>query len=202
VKTLARRGREIVRAAAQLYIDVDIESDGWAGYGSMLSLGAVAPDGQKFYSEIKPLFDEFVPHQREFCETHGLQRARLLAEAPDYHDVMSWFSDWAEGLSANYGKPLVFTAYNAGFDFGFVQQYYLKAGLRNPFGSAPFDLKSLAVVIDRDWDWSLTSKGQLPPQIVPDGDFTHHALEDAIYQQELHFGMAGVVSELHAHLPA
>lgn len=197
---LIATGRQIVLAAPQLYIDVDIETDGWAGHGSMLSLGAVAPEGQTFYSEIKPLSEEHVPRQREFCETHGLQRARLLAEAPDYKLALARLADWVDALCINYGKPPVFTAFNAGFDFGFVQLYYLKAGLRNPFGAAPFDLKSLAMVIDPGWDWSRTSKSQLPPQILPDGDFTHHALEDAIYQQQLHFGMAGMLAAVNEQL--
>ncbi len=185
------KGQQIVSAAPQLFIDVDIESDGWAGYGSMLSLGAVSPDGQQFYSEIKPLYQEYVPTQRQFCETHGLPRARLLAEAPPFEEVMQSFSLWVTGLSE---KPAVFAAFNAGFDFGFVQLYFLRAGIKNPFGSAPFDLKSLALALNPSWDFSLTAKSQLPSEIIPPGDFTHHALEDAIYQQQLHFGMAGLLA--------
>ena len=187
------KGKQIVLQAPQLYIDVDVETDGWAGHGSMLSLGAVAPEGQTFYSEIKPLFEEYVPHQRKFCETHGLERTRLLNEAPAYNEVMARFADWVDELSLSYDKPPVFTAFNAGFDFGFVQLYYLKAGLPNPFAAAPFDLKSLAMAVNPEWDWSLTGKSQLPSQVLPDGDFTHHALEDAIYQQKLHFGLAGLL---------
>jgi DNA polymerase III alpha subunit (gram-positive type) len=192
---LFAKGRQIVLQAPQLYLDVDIETDGWAGHGSMLSLGAVAPEGQTFYSEIKPLFEEYVPRQREFCETHGLERTRLLQDAPAYDEVMSRFSDWVGELSLSSGKLPVFTAFNAGFDFGFVQLYYLKAGLPNPFAAAPFDLKSLAMAVNPAWDWALTAKSQLPPQILPDGDFTHHALEDAIYQQKLHFGLAGLLGD-------
>lgn len=194
------RGREIVLAAPQLYVDVDIETDGWAGYGSMLSIGAQSPTGESFYSEIKPLFEEFVPSQREFAETHGLERERLLREAPDYQEVMAKFQDWVKGLQAEHGKPPVFTAFNAGFDFGFVQQYFLKAGLDNPFGSAPFDLKSLSLAMSQNWDWSRTSKNHLPTEIVPNGDFTHHALEDAQYQQLLHFGMvASLGHKIYTH---
>lgn len=199
---LIEQGRQIVLAAPQLYIDVDIETDGWAGYGSMLSLGAVAPDGEEFYSEVQPLFEEFVPSQRQFCEEHGLERERLLREAPHFSLVMIRFHRWVRRLPGFYGRQPVLTAYNAGFDFGFVQQYFLKAKLANPFGSAPFDLKSLALALNPGWDWSRTSKSKLPPEILPPGDFTHHALEDAKYQQQLHFGMAGLLGEQYARLAA
>lgn len=188
-------GKQIVLAAPQLYIDVDVETDGWAGHGSMLSLGAVAPDGETFYSEIKPLFTDYVLHQREFCETHGLQRSRLIEEAPAHDEVMARLASWVGDQSRRSSKPTVFAAFNAGFDFGFVQLYFLKAGIENPFGAAPFDLKSLALAVRSDWDWSLTSKGRLPAELLPDGDFTHHALEDAVYQQKLHFAFAGMIAE-------
>lgn len=193
---LQERGREIVLAAPVLYVDVDVEADGKAGYGSMLSIGAQSPTGESFYREIKPISEDFVASQREFCEEHGLQRDRLMQEAQEYIEAMQEFADWLSELQAKYGKPPVFTAFNAAFDFAFVDLYFVKAGLKNPFGIAPFDLKSLALPIvgDGNWDWSQTAKNKLPTVIVPDGDFTHHALEDAQYQQKLHFGMAALLS--------
>lgn len=180
--------------APQLYVDVDIEADGIAGHGSMLSLGAQSPTGESFYSEIRPAFEEFKQGNREFCEQHGLPRGRLLAEAPDFHKVMTNFNAWLGGLQGTTGKKPVFTAFNAAFDWGFVDLYFLKAGIEpNPFGIAPFDLKSLALPLTGEWDWNLTSKNKLPPIIIPEGDFTHHALEDAQYQQKLHFGMAALL---------
>ncbi len=194
---LQERGREIVLNAPVLYVDVDIEADGKAGHGSMLSIGAQSPTGENFYREIKPLSEDFVASQREFCEEHGLQRERLMQEAQDYIEVMQELADWLSELHAKYGKPPVFTAFNAAFDFAFVDLYFVKAGLKNPFGIAPFDLKSLAMPLvgDGNWDWSQTTKSKLPEIIVPDGDFTHHALEDAQYQQKLHFGMAALLAK-------
>jgi DNA polymerase III epsilon subunit-like protein len=188
------RGREIVLNAPQLYVDVDVEADGIAGHGSMLSIGAQSPTGESFYSEIKPAYEEFKQGNREFCEQHGLPRQRLLVEAPDYHEVMTKFQAWLNNLQEQTGKKPIFTAFNAAFDWGFVDLYFLKSGIeKNPFGIAPFDLKSLALPLTGNWDWSLTSKGKLPALIIPDGDFTHHALEDAQYQQKLHFGMAALL---------
>lgn len=188
------RGREIVLSSPQLFVDVDVEADGIAGHGSMLSIGAQSPSGESFYSEIKPAFPDFLPRNREFCESHGLEHSRLLREAPSFYDVMQEFSRWLEELKVKTSKPLVFTAFNASFDWAFVSLYFVKAGFnKNPFGFAPFDLKSLALPLVGNWDWDQTGKGKLPAIIVPDGDFIHHALEDARYQQKLHFGMAGIL---------
>ncbi len=192
--SVLKRGQEIVLSAPQLFIDVDVEADGIAGHGSMLSLGAQSPGGESYYSEIKPASEEFKPGNREFCEQHGLERERLMAEAPDFTQVMREFYDWLREISNQHDKKAVFTAFNAAFDFAFVDLYFLKAGYdQNPFGIAPFDLKSLALPLTGEWDWNKTSKNKLPEIIIPDGDFTHHALEDAQYQQNLHFGMAGLL---------
>ena len=42
-RELVERGRGIVQASGNLYIDLDVESDGIAGLGSLLSIGAVSP---------------------------------------------------------------------------------------------------------------------------------------------------------------
>jgi hypothetical protein len=186
-------GREIVLNSPQLFIDVDVEADGIAGHGSMLSVGAQSPTGESFYSEVKPAFEDFISGNREFCEAHGLPRERLLKEAPDMGDIMNRFNEWVAELQTRHGKSPVFTAFNAAFDWALVDLYFKKTGIDNPFGIAPFDLKSLALPLTGEWNWRDTSKNKLPKIILPDGDFTHHALEDAQYQQKLHFGMAGLL---------
>lgn len=187
-------GRDIVLGAPQLYVDVDVEADGIAGYGSMLSIGAQSPTGENYYSEIRPEGNNFLEGHRQFCEEHGLQYERLMDEAPESAVVMNELKNWLYDLTETYGKQPVFTAYNAAYDWAHVDLSFLRAGIiDNPFGIAPFDLKSLAMPLSGQWDFIKTKKSQLPPEIVPDGDFTHNALEDAQYQQKLHFGMAALL---------
>lgn len=185
-------GREIVASAPQVYIDIDVEADGIAGYGSLLSLGAVSPTGETFYSEIRPSMDIFLPGNRQFCEDHGLERERLMDEARDLGEVMDEFYGWTKDIKEACGKRAVFTAFNAGFDWAHTDLSFARAGLKNPYGIAPFDLKSLSTALV-GWDWSKTAKDKLPQEIVPDSEFTHHALEDAQYQQKMHFGMAALL---------
>ena len=195
---IIERGKEIIENAPQTFISIDIEADGIAGYGSMLSIGAVSPSGEKFYSEIRPTSDEFLEAQRGFTESHGLERERLLAEAPDDATVMRNFADWVQRVvhDNNDRKP-VFVAFNAAFDWSFVDLYFKRNKIDNPFGIAPFDLKSIALglEIDNDFDWDKTKKANLPGSIVPDEEFTHNALDDAVFQQTLMYGLAALSQE-------
>ena len=193
-KELVDRGAEIVLGAPQLYVDVDIEADGIAGFGSMLALGAQSPTGESFYREIQPISEDFVPSQRQFCEEHWLERKRLVREGAAFEDVIKEFADWLKELEGSNGKSLVFTAFNAAFDWSFVDLYFKKAQLENPFGIAPLDLKSLALPLSGGWDFKQTAKGALPAIAVPEGDFTQNAMEDAQYQQKIHFALGALLS--------
>ena len=187
------RGQEIVQAAPQLYVDLDVEADGKPGYGSLLSVGAVTPWGDEFYREIKPTSDVWVPSQRQFCEDHNLQRERLLAEGMHPAQAMRELQQWTREQQARYEKVgSVLTAFNASFDYPWIDLQMTRAKLNSPYGIAGYCIKSLAQVFSQDrYDWRETSKGRLPADIVPDGDFTHNALEDAAYQQKIHFALVG-----------
>ncbi len=191
---LIQGGREIVRAAPQLYIDIDVEADGKPGYGSLLSIGAVTPDGDTYYTELKPGSDVYIDSQRQFCEDHGLELTRLKREGVPPKSAMQDFYNWTMLHAERQNKQPVFTAFNAGFDYGHIDLEFAKYGIKNPYGIAPFCLKSLAMAITPQWDWRKTVKDNLPPEVLPAGEFTHHALEDAIYQQHIHFGLAGLLA--------
>lgn len=185
-------GEQAVMNAPQLYINVDVEADGVPGYGSLLSVGACSPYGENFYVELKPSSEQFVPSQREFCETHGLRRERLLDEGVDPSVALLRFIDWTDKLKDPYELEPIFTAFNAWFDYGFIALACAQDSMQNPFGIAPFDLKSYVPGVTGSLNWKATAKSKLPKIIQPDGDFTHHALEDAQYQQELHYGLVGL----------
>ncbi|HEY8886701.1 MAG TPA: 3'-5' exoribonuclease [Candidatus Microsaccharimonas sp.] len=185
---LWQKGREILQNAPQLFIDVDIEADGIAGHGSILSIGATTVHGETFYSELKPAYEEFLVANQAFCAEHGLERERLLVEALEAEVVMHNFNVWVREMAVKHEKDPVFVGLNAGYDWPFVDLYFTKYGIQNPFGIAGDDLKSLVMPLGGNWDWNDTKKSRMPEAIKPEGDFTHHALEDAQYQQKLHFG--------------
>lgn len=193
---LERTGKELVQRAPQAFIDVDVEADGVAGYGSLLSIGAVSPWADEFYAELRPIGNEFIPANKAFCEAHGLEHERLLDEGQDPADALDDFTEWTYNIVNRQSKLApVFTAYNASYDFALIDACYKQFSIENPYGHAAFCIKSLAMAIGRHrgWDWKQTGKGKLPPELIPEGDFTHNALEDARYQQKIHFRLAGLL---------
>lgn len=197
-EALFERGREIILQAPQLYVDLDVEADGIAGYGNMTALGAQSPTGESFYSEIRPYSELYMPEKRKFCEEHGLEHDRLLREAPELTVVIRQFCAWVKSLEESTGKKPVLTAFGPDFDASHLKLCFAITGMYDeyPFALLPFDLKSLALPLGGDWDWKKTAKSNLPKAIIPDGDFSHNALEDSQYQQKLHFGMAALMEQL------
>jgi hypothetical protein len=189
---LVSRGREIIQAAPQLYFDVDVEADGIAGYGSLLSVGAVSPWGETYYAELKPASERYLESNHAFCEAHNLERERLMDEGQDPDAAMAELSDWVGDTTKTHDKSrAVFSAFNASFDFPWVDLAMKEAELKNPFGVAGYCIKSLANQLSSNYDWRQTTKGRLPRDVIPEGDFTHNALEDAVYQQKIHNALVG-----------
>lgn len=191
-----KRGQEIVQSSPQLMIDLDVESDGRAGYGSLLSIGAIDPFGATFYRELKPCDTNFIAGQREFCEAHNLQRDRLMTEGIDPRTAMIELRDWTLAQQSKHSKlGSVLVAFNASFDYPLIDLEFVRNDIENPYGIAGYCIKSLAMSLTGTYDWRQTSKSNLPPDIIPDGEFTHNALEDAIYQQKLHYALVGKLNE-------
>ena len=194
---LVEQGRGILQDAPQAYIDLDVEADGKPGYGSLLSIGAVSPWGETFYTELQPSSDRFISSNRDFCEAHGLERDRLIEEGQEPQLALRGLAGWTTDLVEAHGKKqAVLAAFNASFDFPWVDLAMIEAGLeKSPFGIAGFCIKSLAMALPGEYDWRKTAKGNLPAELVPEGDFTHNALEDAVYQQKIHFALAAKLAQ-------
>lgn len=189
-------GRAVVQSAHQAFVDVDLEADGIAGMGSILSIGAVSPWGDEFYAELRPRYDRWIPDYRAFTDTHGLSRERLITEGQSPDEAIANFAKWVEAIVQREQKEsAVFASFNASYDFPLLNLYMYEVGIVNPFGFAGFCIKSLAISVARGrtpWDWKATSKSRLPRVLVPDEEFTHNALEDARYQQRIHYRLAGL----------
>jgi DNA polymerase III alpha subunit (gram-positive type) len=196
---LYEQGKELIRAAPQLYVDLDVEADGKPGHGSLLSIGAVTPWGDEFYAELKPTSSVWVQSQKDFCEAHNLKRERLLQEGTEPAEAIQKLGEWTLSQQARHKKSgAVLTAFNASFDYPWIDLEATKAGIKSPFGIAGYCIKSLALALSKNCDWRTTTKGNLPNDIVPSGDFTHNALEDAKYQQKIHFALIGKLSLLQS----
>lgn len=163
----------------ELYVAVDVEADGpIPGPYSMISLGMVVAGRPElaFYTELQPISDDYVP---EALAVSGLDRDRLLREAPAPADAMAAAHAWIDGLRPM-GRP-VFLAAPAVWDGMFVHWYFIRYTGRSPFGATGSGIDLRSYWMGRTgcrWDEShqSTIKRDLGLGARP---HTHHAGEDA-----------------------
>jgi DNA polymerase III epsilon subunit-like protein len=167
----------------EVYICVDVETTGPipADY-SLLSIGACAvfEPQSTFYVELQPVNDRSIP---EAAQVHKLSLERLALEGMPPIDAMLRFEAWLAEQSAPPKVP-VFVAFNAAFDWMFVNYYFIHYLGRNPFGHAALDIKAFYMG-QAGVTWSETSWRYVSPQLVEGSNLTHHALQDALDQAGL-----------------
>lgn len=157
------------------FISVDVEASGpIPGEYSMLSVGAceVGNTANGFYVEIQPISDNFVQEALDVC---GLSMDKLKTTGFAPADAMTKFAQWIKWTAKeNYPK---FVGFNLGFDWQFVNYYFVKYLKENPFGISGIDTKS--VWFSRDGIWKHTTKTYVKRSLKLNLEHTHNALDDA-----------------------
>jgi DNA polymerase III epsilon subunit-like protein len=165
------------------YICVDIESTGpIPGDFSMLSIGActVFEPVRTFYVELKPIN---LNSTVEAASIHKLSLERLMREGISPKDALTRFEEWITNVAAPNQQPL-FVAFNAGYDWMFVNYYFHHFLGHNPFGHAAIDIKAFYMGM-AGVSWSQTSWRFISPKYMPEYHLTHHALQDALDQADI-----------------
>lgn len=165
---------------AEIWISVDIEADGpIPGDYSMLSLGAcvVGAEDVQFYIELQPISTAFVPAA---LAVSGLDRTALQTTGVVPVLAMQHFAAWVQQVAV--ARTPVFVAFNAPFDWMFVQWYFAHFGVDNPFGVSALDIKAYAMGKLALPQWAQTSRRTLAAQFTQGRTLTHNALGDAIEQ--------------------
>ena len=164
---------------SELYIACDVEADGpIPGPYSLISLGmsVVGRPDLTFYTELKPISDQFVPAA---LAVSGLDRDRLIREAPTAEAAMAAAAKWVNGLR-KIGRP-VFLAAPAVWDGMFIHWYFMKFTGKSPFGQtgSGIDLRSYWMGLT-GCDWVESRKGTIKSWLGIQGlEHTHHAGDDA-----------------------
>lgn len=168
---------------SETLISVDIEAAGPhpAEY-SMLSIGACVVDlpDNGFYVELKPLTDAALESS---LAVGGLSMEHLAKAGLTPPDAMRQFEDWIELVTPR-GHVPVFVAFNAPFDWMFVDSYFHRFLGRNPFGHSALDIKAYYLGA-MGGTWAATSMRVLSPRYLEGRYLSHNALGDARDQAEL-----------------
>jgi DNA polymerase III epsilon subunit-like protein len=167
----------------ETYISVDVETAGPTPEEySMLSIGACLVDDPDsgFYVELKPLTDNV---QESSLAVSGLSMEALAEKGLTPVDAMRQFEDWIELVTPTGNVP-VFVAFNAVFDWMWVDSYFHRFLKRNPFGHSALDMKAYYMGMTAS-TWGETSMRFLSPLYLAGQHLSHNALGDARDQADL-----------------
>jgi ribonuclease T len=167
----------------ETYISVDVETAGPnPGEYAMLSIGActVTEPIETFYLEIQPDKEAFSP---EALQVSGLNMNELREHGVPPEQAMKQFADWVAEITPRAHKP-VFLAFNAPFDWMFVNDYFHRYLGYNPFGHSALDMKAFFMGL-QGVAWSETGFENATEHYKISHPLTHNALQDARDQAEL-----------------
>jgi len=165
------------------YVSVDVETAGPnPSHYSLLSIGAclVADPQRTFYVELRPVNDDATP---DALAVSGLSLEQLAEHGLPPAEAMARFEAW---LAAEVppDQPPILVAFNAPFDWMFVNDYFHRFLGRNPFGHTALDLKAFYMGLTGA-DWPETTMRYVAARYLGGRQLTHHALCDAQDQAEL-----------------
>jgi DNA polymerase III epsilon subunit-like protein len=166
----------------EIYLSVDIEASGpIPGEYSMLSLGAcvVGDTSKTYYVELKPINDNYIERA---LAVSGFSMEKLKQEGEEPGAAMKSFAEWIDQICQE-NRP-VFIAFNATFDWAFVNYYFHRFLERNPFGISGLDIKAYYMGM-KGCSWGETTKRKLDSKFKSAKPHTHNALDDAIEQAEI-----------------
>ena len=171
-------------APSETFISVDVESAGpYPGRYSLLSIGAcvVKDPEQGIYLELKPINRESVDSSLQVSQL-SLETLKKTGKKPA--DAMKQFADWLHKVAPSSKSRPVMVAFNAPYDWAFVDHYFQEYLGENPFGHAAIDIKAFYMGMI-GCAWEETSMIYLSPRFLKGQQLPHNALADARLQADL-----------------
>lgn len=164
----------------EFFISVDVETAGAnpADY-ALLSIGACTLEDppQTFYIELKPTSYKYQP---EALVVSGLSLETLKETGVPAKEALEQFEQWIHRVTPKNMQP-IFAAFNAPFDWMFINDYFLRILGHNPFGHKALDIKALYMGIHKT-NWEETSYSKICEALGINSPLSHHALDDAVQQ--------------------
>ncbi|MBI5653719.1 MAG: 3'-5' exonuclease [Chloroflexi bacterium] len=168
----------------ECYISVDVETAGPnPSEYSLLSIGAcfVADSTRAFYIELQPLTAHATT---EALAVNHLSMRELAARGAPPAEAMRQFDAWLAANVPAHQQP-IFVAFNAPFDWMFINDYFMRYLGRNPFGHTALDIKAYYMGAQRV-TWAETRMREIVKRFqIDQPPLTHNALDDARDQARL-----------------
>jgi DNA polymerase III epsilon subunit-like protein len=161
-------------------ISVDVETAGPnPGSYALLSIGActLGQPRQTFYVELKPDRLDFQP---QAMEIHRLDLDGLAKKGLNPKEALLLLEQWLNTVVPE-GRQPIFLAFNAPFDWMFLNDYFHRYLARNPFGHSALDIKAFYMGASKS-RWCQTSGDEMRRLFLNGKNISHNALEDAIDQ--------------------
>ena len=161
----------------EIFISVDVETSGPnPGNFSLLAIGAclVHDPEESFYIEVKPVNTAFTAEAIKVSQL-DLEDLRQNGQTPQ--EAMRRFAAWVNAVTPP-GYDPIFLAFNAAFDWMFVNDYFYRYLGYNPFGYKALDIKSFYMGAS-GVSFSKTSMKELYNKYPNIRQLSHHALQDA-----------------------
>ncbi len=185
------------RVRPERFVSVDVETAGpTPGDYAMVSIGACLIDepDRGFYVELKPDRPAVV---ESALAVSGLKMDELRATGTDPQQAIEEFAQWIRDVVPPQTHRAVFVGFNAVFDWMFVNEYFVRYGIENPFGHGGLDIKSYYVGMMGS-TWEQTSMKHLSPKYLAGRPLSHNALGDARDQAELFRAISADAAALRA----
>jgi DNA polymerase III alpha subunit (gram-positive type) len=113
----------------------------------------------------------------------GLDWQDLIDNGLPPVEAMLRFAKWVKGFYQDGSTP-IFVAFNAPFDWMFVNDYFHRYIGYNPFGHTALDMKALYMGLHRV-SWEETKMQYVSNQYLDAQNLSHHALQDALDQAKI-----------------
>lgn len=165
------------------YICVDVETAGpIPGEYALLSIGActIAQPRKTFYIELQP---DKPAYSEEALSISKLSMDELAKTGTPAQKALLNFEAWIKEVVPQGRKP-IFVAFNAPFDWMFINEYFHRYLERNPFGHSALDIKAFYMGL-AGVSWEETSMKEVIHHFSGHTLLTHHALQDALDQADL-----------------
>ena len=167
----------------EYYIVVDIEASGpTPGPYALLSIGActLGQPRQTFYVELKPDREAFTA---EAMAVNGLSLETLAEQGLPPHEALERFAGWLGRVVPPGARP-VLAAFNAPFDWMFVNDCFWRYLGYNPFGHSALDIRTYYMGRHRTC-WGDAAYRRIAHRYGQETGLTHHALADAVDEARL-----------------